>query len=303
MKNELAFFKMEAVADWNGYTRIMDTYLLQSAVPILFNDLLFKCNRIINNESFERYKIQDRGTYGKDNCYYIEDSNLKGNSPWKENNAHQTVWATILQELLAEFSKLRLLGHQSADMKAYHCNSYNYIRLMGKIFLHEELPASQENIKCEFLEMLEDYLLRNVPGLPENAVHWSKNELFTHCEALYNEYKSYTDPKSGKSTTNIYYINFRKGKYASLLLEQLKTIAQPTNGQEEANPLLNCFLGNLEYLYTFIIYVYMVEYLLRYSEASTAHQKKYNLFETLHCIEYKSYYENYIKLLKGKKDK
>lgn len=303
MKKELAFFKMEAVSDWNGYTRIMDTYLLQSAVPILFNDLLFKCNRIRNNPSFEAYKIKNSGTYVKDYCYYKEDSNLRGKSPWKENNAHQAVWTTILQKQLAEFSKLRLLGYQSADMQAYHCNSYNYIRLMGKIFLHEELPASQENIKCEFLDMLKDYLLRNVPGLPENAAHWSKDKLFTHCETLYNKYMSYTNPKSGNSTTNIYYINFREGKYASLLLEQLNTIAQPTNGQGEGNPLLNCYLGNLEYLYTFIIYVYMVEYLLRYSAASTAHQKKYNLFETLHCINYGSYYNEYIELLKEKKGK
>ena len=301
MKKELAFFKMEAVSDWNGYTRIMSNYLLQSAVPILFNDLLFRCYRIRNNQSFDSYKITDP-VKRVNNNYYHEDPDLKGKSPWKENNAHQAVWTTILQEQLAIFSKLRLLGNQSEDMKAYHCNSYNYIRLMGKIFLHKELPAFQEDIKSEFLEMLKDYLLRNVPGLPENASQLSKVKLFTRCETLYEDYKEYTNQKTGKSSTNMYYIDFTKGRYAHLLLEQLKNIARQTDGQEKNNPLLNCYLGNLEYLYTFILYVYMVEYLLCYSPASTAHQKKFNLFQSLHSIDYNSYYKNYIDLLKKKQN-
>ena len=376
MTEELAFFKMEAVEDWNAYTRIMDNYLLQSAVPILFNDLLEKCHFFTGNQGFDNYKIpvpgledmlrqigtengidmeenadgtqsapliikkgdkllEANGCYKKVlehiggdkkdyydvrtyyvgtlmktlteekvekkevmNWHYLPDQRIKsGRIPWKENNAHQAAWTNILKKQLADFSKHRMLGKQTVDMRQYHCNSYNYIRLMGKIFMHVELPASQEEIRKEFLQMLRDYILRNVPGLPENKEQLPPKDLLAKCEELYDDNR-----KHNHNQNETYYANFNKVPYAAALLKQIKDLAAQTDGKQAENPLLDCYLGNVEYLYTFMMYVYMAEYLMYKSTASTPHQKEYNLIRTLGRVDYKTYFDDYVESLKKKKD-
>lgn len=375
MTEELAFFKMEAVEDWNAYTRIMDNYLLESAVPILFNDLLEKCHYFTGDGGFDNYKIRvpgledmlrqigtDSGIAMEENaagvssdpliikkgdkelnangCYkkvrehiggdktdyydvrtyyvsalmktltvekvekkevmnwhYLPDQQIKGGrTPWKENNAHQAAWTNILKKQLAVFSKHRLLGEQTADMRQYHCNSYNYIRLMGKIFMHVELPASQEEIRKEFLQMLRDYVLRNVPGLPENKEQLLINKLLAECEELYKDNSKYN-----RNQNETYYADFSKVPYAAALLKQIKEIAAQNDGKQAENPLLDCYLGNVEYLYTFVLYVYMAEYLMYKSPDSTPHQKEYNLIRTLGRVDYKTYFDDYVESLKKKK--
>lgn len=290
MTEALARFKMEAISDWNGYTRIMGCYLLHSAVPILFSDLLCSCSKLHNPE-FNKYKLARMNPSRK--RFFIEEPALtKGHSPSKENNAHQAVWTKILMEQLAEFSKLRLLGEQTPDMHSYHKRSYNYIRLMGMILCHLYLPGTQERILGYYLDMLRDYLTRNMPGLPENASDLPLADLLKTCEDIYDANRAYTGDDKGNPDNH--YINFRQGAYGTSLLDQIKDIALDEKAALDKFPNLRFYLSNVELLYTYIIYVYMVEFVCYNSPASTDIQKQYNLIKRLQNIGYESKYQDYL---------
>lgn len=327
MNENLAAFKMQAVHIWKGYTNIMSKYLLQSAVPILFHRILNDKYIFIHNEEFNAYKLCDekesesykeelkqqlRDEYGKkieeaknddeaamlkkkleeeenniNRTYYnfrILDKLKKGWSPGREDRAHKAVWTRIWMNQLAEFTKLRLLGEQTEDMKSYHRNSYNYIRLMGALLCHQELPASQATIRKLFMEMLRDYLLRNMPGLPAGADGLPLNKLLETCEKKYNGCKSYKD----KGIDN-YYVDFSSVLYGKALMDQIKGMASSEGSSEETYANMNYFVANVEYLYTFIIYAYMVEFVL-YKTESTENNMLFRMYK----VRYNTFLNEYI---------
>lgn len=290
VNDNLAFFKMDSVSDWNGYENNLKKYLLQSAVPILFSELLNKCVRF-KNASFETQYIVCSDNYKtyKPKEYISDMCGIKSSV----ENIHRNTWTRILMAKLAEISRLRLCGHQDASMKTYHCNSYDHLHLVFKLMGERTVPGNQEDVWNLYRAFLHKYLVNHMPGLKKSGKK-SLKDLLQDCQNIYK------NCKHAVTGHYFHYVDFEACGYAQALLDQLAEIADLDGKAFAAHPKFKMFIANTDLLITFIIYVYMIEYVKKNSKNSSWHDKCYNLFSALKLADYSSELNLYLNELKKK---
>ena len=248
--------------NWTAISRFIRNYLLSASVPLMFDPIHDSLCRIMK-KNYEDLTEKER-------------PNLKSNEA-------RNVWENLLKELLVDVFVQRLLGSQ-AKMEALRERSDRCLDYLNDLLGTEDPVRTLPQLVTGYMELLQDYLLRNMSHLPENKQQMSLEELVDASIKIYEERKM--PDNMNCQYPRDFYVPFMEQPYTRhLLLQIYHTIRHP----EEYDKCKH-FLTLAEYIHTLFMFVYMIEYVKMYPLArgkevqvtkSLEHDKVYNLFTAL----------------------
>lgn len=290
---------------WHNIRHILQNYILNTSIPLIFRDLLDNPDAF-ENSSFVEF-AQNPPKPKEDQSDESSDSSVPTQDGKKKYHYYYTnTWEMVLKEGLTEVFMERLLGTQE-DMFTYRLNACRYSQVFDDIFGTHTRVNNLHTITIEFFAMLKDYLLRNLEGyLPPHTVITSTGQLLTACRLAYRARRFYYEEMTEE--LHALYVPFDKLTYSFGLIQLMDEIADNPDHQ-------NCrhFLVTAEYIHTLFIYVYMVEFIKHnpltrqqtkedMTEAKEQAQK-FNLFTYLSKLNYKYAYFEYLRRFPPKKNK
>ena len=184
-----------------------------------------------------------------------------------------SVWCRLFPERLVECCYLRLMGTQR-DMVSYwrRTNEYaaHFLDLIGEGGTSRDFV----DITRDYFAMLQDYLLRNCPGLSGNASDLTVAGLLKTIRRAY-----------ARNASMCGYIPFEQNIYSAGILYLLDELADTWKD----NPVCRYPLITPEYIFGLLLYVYMVEFIIHvHDQLSTDSAKKkvkcYNLIGHLRTM-------------------
>ena len=285
---------------WHNIRHILQNYILNTSIPLIFKDLLER-PEVFENTSYVEF-VQNAPKPKESNG--SSDSTQEDQTYYYKN--YTNTWLMVLKEGLAEVFMERLLGKQE-DMYAYRLNACRYGQVFNDIFGTHTRVNNLHTITVDFFAMLKDYLLRNLEGyLPSHTVITSTGQLLSACRLAYRArrfcYEGMTEE------VHPLYVPFDKLTYSFGLIQLMDEIADNPD-----HPNCRHFLVTAEYIHTLFIYVYMVEFIKhtpltrqQTQEDMTEAKKqaqKYNLFTHLSKLNYKYYFFEYVRRHPSKKQK
>lgn len=272
---------------WHVIGSILQNYILNTATPLIFTDL-FNNYRVFNNDVCKDVFISERTAY---------EAAINNNSnPPKPKyiNLIKEVWENLLKEGLVNVFIQRLLGTQT-DMETYIQRSDKYVQTFNEIIGTDGMYNDMKVIKQKIIDMLKDYLCRNVPELQETGDQLSMVQVLEATRFSYNKRRKRID-KYKNEVDRDFYLPFEEQSYASSLLLQMDEIVKNEILLVKCNHFLVC----AEYIHTLFIYVYIVEYIKnyptckgdRYQKLSPEKEqgKNYNVFTHLKHVDFASAY-------------
>lgn len=187
------------------------------------------------------------------------------------------LWNSRFPELLVECGYLRLVGTQK-DMDAYRRRTAVYGTLFLNLIGDGDTGNSFADVTCGYFTMLQDYLLRNTPHLPDDVSKLSVRELLKTVRSAY-----------ARTARLRGYVPFEDNLYPAGILRLLDDVAETW----QVNPVCHYPLITPEYLFGFFIYIYMVEFLIHADNLSgqaSAGQSgerplKHNLIDYLQTLD------------------
>lgn len=311
MSKNLSYFKIAAQDEWATIEKVIWKYMLEGVAMSLFRRTL-SLPHLYNNPTFNQtfLELNDNGEpqmHPKHSKYplYKKVCDEAGNTKLKADGTperedyklHTRIWGKIFRKLMAEYICLRMLGPQDRDMSGYFIRSWNGINTFTRLFGNQKMKTTQQETTRCFIDLMKDYLTRNMPGIKATAETGLDN-VMQQCREMYNKYEKYTHKEKGEQR-QLYYIDFDRSAYARCLMKQMDSIARNPDCTEKTR----YYLINEEYLHVLVIYAYMVEYVMKWSKESTPQQKKYNLFNELHTLDYHKHYTDHITNVKDEMNK
>ena len=254
--------------NWHQIRHILQKYLLNTSVPLIFKDLISR-PYLLKNAGYNQF-ITDRKI---DHCVYES-------------------WEILLKAALTDIFIHRLLGSQ-ADMHVYWRRSEKYREVFNDIFGVLNMDSDLQTLTKSFFGMLKDYLCRNMNGMPANCETLPVRDVLEQCRKIYHMHSLRNDKE--EDINRIHYIAFEEQTYASSLLTLLDEIAENMEG----HPKTRYYLVAAEYIHTLFIYVYMVEFVKLYPSIKglsfkdndvMRHEREYNLFKELGKMDFMSVY-------------
>lgn len=281
---------------WHIISSILQNYILITSTPLMFRDI-FKKTYVFGNESYQTIYDQEKRIWDE---YISSPANRNQQGPshnadvYKPNYVlYSEVWENLLKAGLVDVFIHRLLGSQ-VDMESYRARSEKYVKVFDEILGTNDQYNDLDVITRNLLEMLKDYLCRNIVDLEEKGKDMSVAEVLYAARQAYRK-RRYPDNVENGSIRK-YYIPFDERTYTFGLLRQMDEIAE--NMDMPMNT--RYFLMIAEYIHTLFVYVYMVEYIKYYPSYKGFSFKilpeklfigcKYNLFTYLKTVDYASAY-------------
>lgn len=201
----------------------------------------------------------------------------------------QDVWEILFKEGMVMVFIQRLLGSQQ-DMETYRMRSDKYVQLLEEIIGTNNQYNEMETLTKHFMNMMKDYLCRNVPELK------GADESMSIADVLETTRKAYQDrlymDNSEAYVERLFFVRFNELSYSKALLQQMDEIATSQTLPTKCRH----FLVAAEYIHTLFIYVYMVEFIKKYPFKKSDTNKvwtnelsmgsRYNLFAYLKHVDY-----------------
>lgn len=290
---------------WHNIRHILQNYILNSSIPLIFKDLLENPDAFENSTfvEFVQNQSKPKEKQGKESN---ESAVPTTEGQKKYRNHYINTWGMVLKEGLTQVFMERLLGTQE-DMYAYRLNACRYSQVFDDIFGTNNRENNLHTITIEFFAMLKDYLLRNLEGyLPPHANISTTGKLLSACRLAYRARRFYYEEMTEE--VHALYVPFDKLTYSFGLIQLMDEIAD-----NPEHPNCQYFLVTAEYIHTLFIYVYMVEFIKHNPltreqtkadmTAAKEQAKKYNLFTYLSKLSYKHAYYEYLRRFPPKKQK
>jgi len=262
--------KIAPQRNWNQIRHILREYLLKTSVPIIFKRFLYQLKDVEKscNRKYREF-LQNK----------------------ERDNLVHAAWENLLKDGLIEVYVHRLLGSQS-DMVAYMRRSEKYLTMFNDLFGVGGNDSDMTSLTRQYFGMLNDYICRNMRGLPASALG-SPVEVLVACRDLYHAH-SLRDDRSDDMPRREY-IDFEKDTYTSSLLSLADEIA----GNINSHPRNQYYLVLAELIQTLFIYVYMVEFVKRYPTVKgkekfvtpeSERDERHNLFVHLSTVKFEEEY-------------
>lgn len=251
---------------WAYMRHILADYVLYPVQTLLFEQVALYPNIIGHFVYSQVYKQSKDRTH-----------------PEVQENANRRIaimskaWNVLFPERLVECCYLRLMGTQR-DMVTYRRRVNEYAALFLYLIGEGNANRSFVNITCDYFAMLQDYLLRNCPDLPEDASELSISELLKTVRLSY-----------ARNSSMCGYVPFEQNIYPSGILQLLDELADTWKD----NPVCRYPLITPEYIFGLFLYVYMIEFIIHANNQLATDPikkkvKRYNLIghlRTLHLEE------------------
>lgn len=260
---------------WVNIIHFLRDYLLNTSTPLIFEELLRAQNPFENETWCEHMKREPTADNPE--------------SEYTRTSLHDYVWEYLLKDTLLRVFRDRLLGSQR-NFEVYVQRSVTYTGLFNDMIGGQNCRTDLMAILRDFLDMVKDYLCRNLPGRKSDYGH------LTLCEVLNVTKKAYQArrlcDKAEEDKVRTFYIDFWKQAFSSSLLLQFDEMAKDL----EHHPKSKYFLVLAELLQILFIYVYMIDYIKYYPlckgdaprELTGKEKAEQNLclLSTLHTIDY-----------------
>lgn len=220
---------------WFQIRHILADYVLSPVLILLF-DKIAQSPQVVGHKYYLKIlrQIKDAAT-----------PQQQGYAKFRKNDLEKQ-WNTCFPKLLIEFYYLRLLGTQ-VDKVSYQTRANKYCIFFLNMIGDGNVLNNPVKIAGDYLSMLQDYLLRNCPGLPPQAIEWPVGELLRKVRTLYLANASVQG-----------YLPFEENIYPAGILQLIDEVAESW----ESNLICRFFLITPEYLYGLFVYVYMVEFII-----------------------------------------
>ena len=273
------YSKKSPQENWHQIRHILKDYLMNTAVPIVFESLL-RQTKYLNNPGYRSLTATPSSENGADG--------KSGEKPFIRYNLVHEAWENLLKEGLTDVFIHRLLGSQT-DMCTYWDNSEKYRAFFTDILGGMDKSSELKTLTKSYFEMLKDYLCRNMPGMPVAFHQLAVGQVMKACRMIYQAHRLRDDRESNENRT--FYIDFEEQAYSSSLLTLLDEIAV----HMESHPKIQYYLVIAEYIHTLFMYVYMVEFVKLYPNRKGQTRERnpeldqgryHNLFKYLGKVDY-----------------
>ena len=260
--------------NWQDIRNLLKKYMLNTSLPLIFNEVIRR-PYLMRNKGYDDYAATRKVQMEAAGRRFVRESH-----DW-------SAWENMWKKSLIDVFVHRLLGSQG-DLASYWLRSEKYRKLLSGIFGRTEECIDMKTLTDGFMDMLKDYLVRNMTGLSENGQDMDVYEVLVQCRTRYEKYRT-ADFKDYKL------VDFGKQTYGGALLDQMEAFAKDTGD----HPKCRHYLVIMEYINTLFIYVYMVEYTKlypyvkgeRYIETDTSkREREYNLFKELERMDFMKEY-------------
>lgn len=266
---------------WENFIHILRDYLLNTSIPLIFEELLVD-PKIFNNKKWTELMDPQPTADNPEPTTYTRT--------WE----HDSVWEFILKDTLLKVFRDRLLGSQQ-EFDVYVHRSEKYTELFNDMIGGQDCRTDLMAILRDFLDMVKDYLCRNLPG--RKSVY----ENLTLCDVLDITKKAYQArslcDNAKKDQVGTFYIDFWKQTLSSGLLLQFDEMAKDL----EHHPKSKHFLVLVELFQILFIYVYMIDYIKYYPLCKDDAPRKLTgkekaeqnlcLLSTLTNVDYKFFFD------------
>ena len=266
-------------SNWHQLCHIIKDYLLPTTIPLLFRDLIHKPKHLKTNADYSTF---------------LESH--------KRDSQVYEAWQKLLNEGLVDVFIHRLLGSQT-DMAGYRERSAKYRMVFNDIFGCMDMNSYQTVVIHSFIDMLKDYLCRNMQGLSAGSCERPAPDVLKESWKIYRAHSLRDDRETEEE--RLFYLSFDKEPYAFGLLTLTEEIAENV----DTHPQRQNYLVMAELIHALFIYVYMVEFVklnpsrrgVEYVETAESKQGKYhNLFRFLMKAEFTKVYQELVEKRKIK---
>lgn len=265
---------------WENVIHTLRDYLLNTSIPLIFQELLRDPDIFGNLKWTQLMNPQPTAANPKPKKY-------------TRTALHDFVWEYLLKDTLLKVFRDRLLGSQQ-DFGVYVRRSEKYTGLFNDMIGGKDCRTDLLAILRDTLDMVKDYLCRNLPGEETDYVHLTLGEVLNVTREAYQSRRLCND--SGEDRVRLYYIDFREQTFSSSLLLQFDEMAEDL----EHHPKSRHFMVLAELLQILFIYVYMIDYIKYYPLCKgdapreltrrERDEKALCLLSTLETVDYKSFF-------------